>query len=80
MPDCIRFTPETIADYDWLPDSCAYRLLAEGYDLPEWHPLVTDDAESVHEAGFSVRGMAVSEEDVPNPDDWHEYIIRIVEA
>ncbi len=79
VSDCIRFTPETIGNYDWLPDSCAYRLLAEGYDLPEWHPLVTGDPESVHDAGFSVRGMAVSEEEVPNPDDWHEYIIRIVE-
>ncbi|WP_422137227.1 YcgN family cysteine cluster protein [Endozoicomonas sp. ALC020] len=78
VPDCIMLTPGTMQEHlPWLPDSCAYRLLHEGYDLPEWHPLITGDPDSVHKAGFSVKGKPVaSEEDVPDPSDWFDYIIR----
>ena len=37
------------------------KLLAEDKDLPAWHPLVTGDPDSVHEAGISAKGFAVSE-------------------
>lgn len=33
-----------------LPDTCAYRLLYEGKDLPAWHPLITGNPNSVREA------------------------------
>lgn len=33
-----------------LPDTCAYRLLYEGKDLPSWHPLITGNPNSVREA------------------------------
>ena len=62
VPDCIVLKPELVDKFRWLPSTCAYRLVAEGKDLAWWHPLVSGDPATVHEAGISVRGRAVSEE------------------
>lgn len=65
--DCLVLAADRPELYHWLPASCAYRRLAEGRDLPEWHPLITGDPESVHEAGISVRGRVTSE---TGTDEW----------
>ena len=74
VPTCFVLTAATISDYPYLPDTCAYRLLFEGNDLPEWHPLVSGDPDSVHQAGVSVAGKVVSEEYV-HADQLEEHII-----
>lgn len=61
VPDCVDIKAEKFLQYDWLPTTCAYRLVAEGKDLPDWHPLVSGNPETVHEAGVSVRSYAISE-------------------
>lgn len=62
VPDCVILTPDSVREIPWLPATCAYRLVAEGKELAWWHPLVSGDPETVHLAGISVRGRAVSEE------------------
>jgi len=69
VPDCIKLTPGNIEALQWMPKSCAYRRLHEGRDLPEWHPLLTGDPESVHRAGVSVRGQTISETALADPED-----------
>ncbi|HRK69179.1 MAG TPA: YcgN family cysteine cluster protein [Hyphomonas sp.] len=61
VPNCEALTPESILALEWLPKSCAYRLLAEGQALPAWHHLVSGDPDMVHRVGVSVRGRAVPE-------------------
>ncbi len=61
VADCLVLSVDEPKAFTWLPDSCAYRRLANGQELPVWHPLLTGDPDSVHEAGISVRGKAVSE-------------------
>ena len=63
VPECVRLTPAKLRDIDWLPSTCAYRLIDEGRPLADWHPLISGDPESVHRAGISVRGWTVSEDD-----------------
>jgi uncharacterized cysteine cluster protein YcgN (CxxCxxCC family) len=70
--DCVMLTPEEVGRLGWMPPTCAYRLIDEGRDLAAWHPLVSGDPESVHTAGISVRGRAVSERD---PHDLEEHIV-----
>jgi hypothetical protein len=61
VPDCVTLTPDIIPSLRWMPRTCAYRLLSEGKSLPWWHPLVSGDPDTVHQAGVSVRGRAISE-------------------
>ncbi len=72
VPECVRLTPAKLRRLDWLPTTCAYRLIDEGKPLPEWHHLVSGDRESVHAAGISVRGWTVSEDDV---GDFENHIV-----
>jgi len=63
VPDCVRLTPEAVGALEWLPPTCGYRLVAEGRDLPWWHPLVSGDRRTVVEAGVSVAGRTYAHED-----------------
>ena len=61
VSECLVLTVDNPETFRWLPASCAYKRLANGQDLAQWHPLISGRPESVHEAGISMRGRAVSE-------------------
>lgn len=75
VPDCIKLTARSIKRLRHMPKSCAYRRLAEGRGLADWHPLISGDPMSVHRAGISARGRAIHE----RPDRaLEDYIVRWV--
>lgn len=74
MPDCIDITLEKVREIKWLPSTCGYRLVNEGRDLAWWHPLVSGSAETVHQAGISVKGFAMNEKRV-KMENYYRYII-----
>lgn len=77
VAECLTLTKDNIHEATWLPSTCAYRLLAQGQSLPEWHPLVSGSRASVHQAGFSVQGRVVSEHNI-HPDDIEERVVTWV--
>ena len=80
VPDCVKLTIDELSWLDWMPPTCAYKLIANGDELPWWHPLVSGDPNSVHDAGVSVRGRCISEADAPPTEgadaDWEERIVK----
>ena len=73
VPECIDLKQHDFAEYNWLPATCAYRLLTDAEPLPDWHPLVSGNPESVKDAGVSISSYAVKESQV---DDLEDYIIE----
>lgn len=72
VPDCVTLTPETLEDPYWLPSTCAYRLVAQGKELPEWHPLISGKTETVFQSGNAIKGRTICEDDA---DDLVHHII-----
>jgi uncharacterized cysteine cluster protein YcgN (CxxCxxCC family) len=58
-----------------MPDTCAYRLIAEGKELPEWHHLVSDSPHTIHEIGMSVQDRSICETEV-GENDLEEYLVN----
>ncbi|MTI42636.1 YcgN family cysteine cluster protein [Roseibium hamelinense] len=74
VPDCIQLTPEEVPKLGWLPPTCAYRLIEEGADLYWWHPLVSGDPQTVHQAGVSVTRRTVSEDGM-DLEDYEDHVV-----
>ena len=74
VPDCIQLTPENVPTIGWLPSTCGYRLVMEGKDLYDWHPLKSGNKDTVHEAGISIRGRAVPDDGI-QPEDYENHLV-----
>jgi len=74
IPSCLNIRDFNNTQYQWLPKTCAYRLLHEGKTLFDWHPLISGDSESVFRAGFSAHGKSVPEKTIPK-DEMVDHII-----
>jgi uncharacterized protein len=78
VPTCVILQPDNLKDLPWMPSTCAYRLLYEGKNLPDWHPLISGNREAIVESGITVSGKVISEEYV-HEDGYDEHLVRWVE-
>ncbi len=62
--DCLKVNLTLVASQsNLLPDTCAYKRLFQGQDLPEWHPLITGTFQSVIDSKNAVSCLGpISEE------------------
>jgi len=76
VPTCVTMQPEDAHNLSWMPNTCAYKLLANGDSLPQWHPLITGSRAAMIAAEIPVSEKLVySEDDVPE-EKWQDYIIE----
>ncbi len=75
VPDCIKVTPENAAELRWMPETCGYRLIAQGKPLPDWHPLESGEQSSVIQSDSSIVGKVISEADI-DEDDFEDYVVE----
>ena len=71
MDDCTKLTKENLPDFNWLPSTCAYRLLYENKPLFDWHPLISGNPDTVKQAGVMITN-GVHEKNII---DWFEFVI-----
>lgn len=75
VPSCVYLTPKMAREANWLPKSCAYRRLANGQELPWWHPLISGDPKTVIDSGNSVIGKVTFEDEV-NLNDLEDMVVN----
>ncbi len=68
VPDCVKLNRDNVSRLGWLPDTCAYRRIAEGRGLAWWHPLVSGTPRTVVDAGISISGRVRPETEVAEED------------
>ncbi|WP_208541498.1 MULTISPECIES: YcgN family cysteine cluster protein [Bartonella] len=79
VPDCILLDIATVKKVHWLPKNCAYRLINEGKDLHWWHPLISGNRQTVHQAQFSAHGkIEVYENELSSDEAYLQYITGIL--
>lgn len=74
---CMALTPENLPQATCLPDTCAYRCLAENRPLPEWHPLL--DSSQTGLPPVHIGQYAITEEAI-HPEQLEEHITGHCEA
>ena len=73
--DCISLSPDNLASLNWMPDSCSYKLIYNGFELPDWHPLITGKKASTQESGNSIAGRVTPETELGSEEELFEHII-----
>ena len=75
VPHCHPLTAETVSQYSWLPDSCAYRRIHQGEPLASWHPLLAGSRQHMRELGITVSPSAKPRSQVPRHQR-HQHLIK----
>lgn len=72
---CLDIREIPVEQYRWLPESCAYRRLANDQPLPSWHPLMTGDSKQMAALGIGVGDWAIPDDQVDEVDE--DFIVNL---
>ena len=61
---CLNLRAIPRHQYRWLPDTCAYKRLWKGEDIPDWHPLITGTAETISVYGHKIGSWSLSDKKI----------------
>lgn len=76
VPNCMTMNKDNVFECaEFAPPSCSYRLLLQGDDLPEWHHLVSGDADMIHQTGNSVSGKVRLQREI-DQNEIEDYIVE----
>ena len=75
IPNCVPLTPDKTYEFNWLPNTCAYRLIAENKPLPQWHHLIHGDTSLMHKLHMSIKYFSVPEDKI-DPEKIEDYILE----
>lgn len=68
---CTQLTLKRASEFDWLPETCAYRLRYNDRPLPLWHPLISGNSKTVRAYGVHLFDPILETKDI----DLEDYII-----
>lgn len=75
VPNCVTMDAGNVEQAaEFAPPTCSYRLLLQGEPLPDWHHLISDDKNAVHQEKKSVQGRVVFQRTV-NEDQLEDYVV-----
>lgn len=74
VPQCVALSAHQ-PHFREMPQTCAYRCVAEGRDIPDWHPLKTGESTQTHPDAVNVRDWPVLSEDWVDLDEAMQHII-----
>lgn len=72
VEECTALTPDRAAEFDWLPETCAYRLRHNGLSIPDWHPLITGSRKTVRPYGVHALNPVLETDEI----DLEDYILE----
>ena len=64
VKDCTVLDYQNLQKINWLPDTCSYRLVNEGKDLPNWHYLKCGNFDLMKKNKICVRNRVTSEKKI----------------
>ena len=64
VKDCTILDYQNLHEINWLPDTCSYRLINEGKDLPNWHYLKYGNFDLMKKNKICVRNRVTNEKKI----------------
>ena len=68
VKDCVVLSYNNIELLNWMPETCSYKLIYQGKDLPEWHHLIHGNFEKMLKEKKCVRDRVINEKKIRKKD------------